>query len=65
MDDFRLGEEVAAAIVKKENSNLSEQDVQIYCQGMVILLWFFFLLEIAAFWKTVPSKKKFCKLLHI
>lgn len=33
--DARLGETVAASIVKRENSSLSESDVQKFCEGKV------------------------------
>ncbi|XP_065222009.1 putative acyl-CoA synthetase YngI isoform X2 [Planococcus citri] len=33
--DARLGEKVAAAVIKKENSNLSESDVKQYCEGSI------------------------------
>ncbi|XP_065224462.1 medium-chain acyl-CoA ligase ACSF2, mitochondrial-like [Planococcus citri] len=35
VSDARLGEKVAAALIKTEDSKLSEQDVKKYCQGTI------------------------------
>ncbi|XP_065205855.1 medium-chain acyl-CoA ligase ACSF2, mitochondrial-like [Planococcus citri] len=37
VNDARLGEKVAAAIIKTENSTLSEADVKKYCEGKIAL----------------------------
>lgn len=41
INDARLGEAVTAAIVKKPDSKLTEQDVKEYCQHKVTILLFY------------------------